>query len=456
MRARHIIQQMLKKNVGVMWYNTLQSGFSPPDMLEIMMKLDLSGGKMYNTMYITDKVDLMKTALPECNNLWGKVKVVSYGDFGSIQKLPAKKLGEYTLFIFDDVAKVDKFNQRATQRLVKMGKPGKRFIFVDKYRQPHVPRIYALKTCGVLPKGASLEDPTNMNPNLRNKDNTYKPEEWGDLIQAHNHDVAFISENVIDKAKTEGASHSPLGPSSLSTFEQAPLLYWLDTDCIVTAEGEMYDIEAHEGSERPHVWLYPERILVGIPWVKDAANPRFNVPDVFLNALYGGGYMGTQKHYLAEAVIRDCIDKETYMINLPAPMKDNIQMYVTRALMKIESVPDAWGIEDRVHLASVSEKLWGTVDFFSYSAEKDELFVMDYKNGRRQVPAKNNLQLLCYAAMICETYGLHPKNVRLAICQRAAYKEWEIKDFNIDLIKERLVRIIKTIEEVGHGKTVSD
>ena len=449
MRARHIVQQMLKTNKGIIWYNTEETGFSSSDMKEILMKIDLQKGRMYNTMYITDNVSLMTEALPEHNNLWGQVKVVSYDDFGSVQKLSAKAMGEYSLFVFDDVSKVDSFKKRATQRLVKVSKHAKRFIFIDKFKVPHVPRIYALKACGVLPPGATLEDATNMNPNLRNKDNTYKHDAWGDLIQAHNHDVAFISENVIDKARTEGASHSPLGPSSLATFETSPLLFWLDTDCIVTGEGVIWDPDTHEGSETPYAWLYPERVLVSIPRVKSLSNVRSNVSDVFLNALYGGGYMGTQKHYLAEAIIQDCVKNGEFMVRLPSPMRKDIQMYVTRALMKIEEKPMIWGIEDRVGLPSVSEKLWGTVDFFSY--KDGELLVMDYKNGKRNVVAKNNLQLLCYAAMICETYKITPDKVTLAICQRSSYKKWDIKDFNINKIKERLVHIIKTIEEVKHG-----
>ena len=69
MRARHIVQQMLKTNKGIIWYNTEETGFSSSDMKEILMKIDLQKGRMYNTMYITDNVSLMTEALPEHNNL---------------------------------------------------------------------------------------------------------------------------------------------------------------------------------------------------------------------------------------------------------------------------------------------------------------------------------------------------------------------------------------------------
>lgn len=64
-------------------------------------------------------------------------------------------------------------------------------------------------------------------------------------------------------------------------------------------------------------------------------------------------------------------------------------------------------IELRVRMPCIHPENWGTLDVGLYLRQQGRLFVWDYKHGHRETPARENLQLIDYAAGLAEQLGIN-------------------------------------------------
>lgn len=86
--------------------------------------------------------------------------------------------------------------------------------------------------------------------------------------------------------------------------------------------------------------------------------------------------------------------------------------YCTDLMASAKIAGGNFWIEERVYL---DEEKHGTPDFAAIVG--DTLYITDLKYGYEAVPAKENKQLMYYAAAAMKTHGLHPKVICLTIVQ---------------------------------------
>lgn len=83
---------------------------------------------------------------------------------------------------------------------------------------------------------------------------------------------------------------------------------------------------------------------------------------------------------------------------------------------KVASGSTYSGIEDKVQATSLSDKCYGTADFWLYHCAEKTLHIVDYKNGFIPVAADSE-QLKIYAAATAETHKLKPDKYVLTVVQ---------------------------------------
>lgn len=100
---------------------------------------------------------------------------------------------------------------------------------------------------------------------------------------------------------------------------------------------------------------------------------------------------------------------------------------------------DALLVEHRVNMPQIHPENWGTLDAALYVPDRRVLFIWDYKHGHRQVKAKDNLQLINYAAGVVNKYqinGAQDQNITVVfkIVQPYCYhKEGPVEEWRITL-----------------------
>lgn len=126
---------------------------------------------------------------------------------------------------------------------------------------------------------------------------------------------------------------------------------------------------------------------------------------------------GTTAHTLGEMCLREwstkpgqykdkkiCIDPETGREKkVTAQMVIGVQKYLD-AIYEIIDKTDVEKkrkeiyIEERVYVKTAHPDMYGTSDCIIYDVKEKTLYVIDYKNGGKEVPVEYNAQLMSYAA----------------------------------------------------------
>jgi hypothetical protein len=124
---------------------------------------------------------------------------------------------------------------------------------------------------------------------------------------------------------------------------------------------------------------------------------------------------GIDAHAWCEAVLLE----EATPSDVPEEHADNVLGYVETVLrIREEMGPGTkMHIEKRLRHPKGLPDVWGTADVVLISKDKKEMAVVDYKNGRVPVVAKDNWQLTCYAVLAAGFFKVSPKKVHLVIVQ---------------------------------------
>lgn len=87
--------------------------------------------------------------------------------------------------------------------------------------------------------------------------------------------------------------------------------------------------------------------------------------------------------------------------------------------------------EERVNISSIHKECWGTCDCYIYDPEEQELYVIDYKFGHKEIDAFENYQLIEYTAGILDKINKYISLVSLNIVQprnfgkNGTHNKWE-------------------------------
>ena len=146
---------------------------------------------------------------------------------------------------------------------------------------------------------------------------------------------------------------------------------------------------------------------------------------------------GTVNHAAVERMLRRPSAKIT--ADIPPEVIPMIE-FARKAIEQSEH----HGVESKV-VSDFNPRLRGTVDFWAWNATTKHLLVIDYKNGNSPVKVKDNLQLLTYAALICDTHFLKPKDVKVMIFQKEKSKCAKYMGEIIEQTKARLKEIINRV-----------
>jgi pyruvate/2-oxoglutarate dehydrogenase complex dihydrolipoamide acyltransferase (E2) component len=90
-----------------------------------------------------------------------------------------------------------------------------------------------------------------------------------------------------------------------------------------------------------------------------------------------------------------------------ALIAEGAEVYVTDVIGTLSQIPggqEALLVESRVHMPSIHEQNWGTLDAAALTSQG--LFIWDYKHGHAKVEAAENLQLVDYLEGLRLHYGL--------------------------------------------------
>ena len=163
----------------------------------------------------------------------------------------------------------------------------------------------------------------------------------------------------------------------------------------------------------------------GSYWVKGEGDNRFEA----------SAYFGT----LAHSALERCLRVPDMPISAAYDKKLSFAIDFCR-----ERLNKQHGIEDQVNLSKIHPDMYGTCDFWTF--DKGHLEVYDYKNGVAKIKAKDNLQLLAYAAMIQNTHNLDVKTCSIGIIQGGKIDKHDIEDYNVNKIEQRIEAIVKAID----------
>jgi hypothetical protein len=107
---------------------------------------------------------------------------------------------------------------------------------------------------------------------------------------------------------------------------------------------------------------------------------------------------GTRGHLYLELVLGDLyLGRRFFTADLPSITRTT-KLGVELACNIVEKlISNGCKLIDVECRVKINEDVWGTVDILLYDQINNMLMVLDYKNGTWPVPAKDNLQLLCYA-----------------------------------------------------------
>jgi hypothetical protein len=119
----------------------------------------------------------------------------------------------------------------------------------------------------------------------------------------------------------------------------------------------------------------------------------------------------------------------------------------------ILSRPGKLWIEQRVNATRYHPELFGTLDAGIWSEQFSLLEVVDLKTGSGlYVKAQENVQLLLYAVMLCETFHLRPERVRLTIvqpryqCDEGPIRTWELSIAEMDARMDELAKAARATD----------
>jgi len=110
------------------------------------------------------------------------------------------------------------------------------------------------------------------------------------------------------------------------------------------------------------------------------------------------------------------------------------------------------GIEEKVHLFSVSSDAYGTLDGF-IGADFAPLEIWDIKSGYTYVSAEENTQLMYYALAAIETFGLSPSSVLLKIYQPTSedrWREWQVPMARLKQFEAELKAGVEKLKTDAH------
>ena len=292
-------------------------------------------------------------------------------DYAKFAEMDTKKLKNYNLFVFPMAhVNLNKWSKKATQKLSRMTTRARRFVFIVAADGGS-----PLEACYILAKCTerSVAD-------LKHRFCDTEPAHDGALrytkytIPERTAEYnELLLDHTVDTAHlyaefSEEEEHSRFGPSGLAHLAKCPGSLWID--------------DKFERSE-------------------------------------GAAMLGSLWHKRAELAIRNGTDTS---------LKSPVHPYVQRArFMMIGCLNgvEEWHKDEKVH-----PEFSGTCDFWAYDPREKWLYVMDYKNGKYPVAAKDNAQLKAYACLIADKYKLKPKTLALAVAQRG-------KDIDIWDVEER-------------------
>jgi hypothetical protein len=109
----------------------------------------------------------------------------------------------------------------------------------------------------------------------------------------------------------------------------------------------------------------------------------------------------------------------------------------------LDACSDQWddsGIEERAQIKIGENVVSGIVDFWGWNAGQKRLRVVDLKTGSRPVPARDNLQLLCYAAALLQRFPAQV--IELCIVQDGVADVWIIDAGRVDEFRTDLERVV--------------
>lgn len=150
--------------------------------------------------------------------------------------------------------------------------------------------------------------------------------------------------------------------------------------------------------------------------------------------------IGTVAHSIAEKCLRnvtrnpvDFLGKvhkvDGFKVKVDQPMVEAVQLYVDLVRDEVGTSGELM-IEQRFHLESLHENLFGTADAVVYHKDTKTLTVYDYKNGFVPVPVVGNPQLMYYA--VGASFSKREiDHIRLVVVQPNAFGT-QIKECTLD------------------------
>lgn len=140
---------------------------------------------------------------------------------------------------------------------------------------------------------------------------------------------------------------------------------------------------------------------------------------------------GTAAHWLAEYVLTgrgtltDAGSKAPNGVEVTDEMRQAVSIYTKGILSRFK--PEVLRVEEKITAPMIHAECWGTLDLSAYDADTNTLLIDDLKYGFGKVDARENWQLICYAAG--KLQGAESCKVRFEIWQpRLSDKPsvWEI------------------------------
>lgn len=129
-------------------------------------------------------------------------------------------------------------------------------------------------------------------------------------------------------------------------------------------------------------------------------------------------------------------------LNLPLFATDEDADVLEMSILEVEKIIEP---EHEVYIeytmpSTVVDEFGGTIDVLLYHPGRKEVTVVDFKFGKFRVPAKDNVQLLCYCALAREQFDV--TSYRGAIMQPSRRKSLDIVSYTPEEVEEVFQKVV--------------
>ena len=149
---------------------------------------------------------------------------------------------------------------------------------------------------------------------------------------------------------------------------------------------------------------------------------------------------GTQAHEYFERYVKH-IDKE-----IPNNLSDNVRHAIKEA-RKIAKKCSWYYVEKHLKGHEIFPTFEGTADFIAYDGKTKTLYIMDYKNGTKNVYAEHNYQLMAYIVLTLTHMKVVPKLIQASILQKGEIDTVIFDEHNINYPMEKIMEIVENVKK---------